>query len=65
MFTSKKNMAMASLNAAVFVLGFSIVSFYPSGMWSSGTELYSGSGGKVFSCDNNWSPVSAILKNDA
>jgi hypothetical protein len=30
MFTSKKNMAMASLNAAVFVLGFSIVSFYPS-----------------------------------
>ena len=30
------------------------------GMWSSGWALHDGSGGKVFSCENNWHPVSWV-----
>jgi hypothetical protein len=31
------------------------------GMWSSGEKMHNGSGGKVFACANNWSPVSAAF----
>lgn len=39
---------------ADFVLQFGL------GMWSSGQALHDGSGGKVFSCEDNWHPVSWV-----
>lgn len=32
------------------------------GIWSSGEELANGSGGKVFSCANNWDPKSWVAE---
>lgn len=65
------------LNVFLFCIGISIVTLrhnmawilvqlltcrqFILGMWSSGYELHNGSGGKVFSCDNNWSAVIAAL----
>jgi len=61
----------SAINAFLFCIGVAIVSTTPScslqrltvyqfvlGMYASGNELHNGSGGKVFSCANNWSPVS-------
>ncbi|KAF1928669.1 N amino acid transport system protein [Didymella exigua CBS 183.55] len=54
-----RRMAMwSALNAFLFCVG---VAIFALGMWASGHELHNGSGGKVFSCANNWSPVSAAF----
>ena len=64
----------SAMNAFLFCIGVTIVSTTAScslhllidhqfvlGMYASGTELHNGSGGNVFSCANNWSPVSAAF----
>ncbi|CAN9305882.1 unnamed protein product [Alternaria alternata] len=38
-----------------------LVSKFGLGMWSSGWALNYGSGSKVFSCENNWHPVSWVV----
>ncbi|KAF3047314.1 hypothetical protein E8E11_009432 [Didymella keratinophila] len=48
----------SALDAFLFCIG---VAIFVLGMYTSGTELHNGSGGKVFLCANNWSPVSAAL----
>ncbi|KAF9693535.1 hypothetical protein EKO04_008312 [Ascochyta lentis] len=59
-FKSKRMIVWSICNAFLFCLGVTIFSL---GMWASGYELHNGSGGEVFSCANNWSPVSAVLMN--
>ncbi|KAF2127197.1 N amino acid transport system protein [Dothidotthia symphoricarpi CBS 119687] len=57
LFSSKKMIALTVMNCAVCLMGLTI---FGLGMWSSGWELNRGSGGKVFSCANNWNPVSWV-----
>ncbi|KAF2035399.1 hypothetical protein EK21DRAFT_54041 [Setomelanomma holmii] len=60
LFSTKRETALTILNCFVFLLGVTIFSL---GMWSSGVELSNGSGGKPFSCANNWKPVSWAAEN--
>ncbi|KAF3036933.1 hypothetical protein E8E12_005747 [Didymella heteroderae] len=58
---NKRMVMWSALNAFLFCIG---VAIFVLGMYASGTELHNGSGGKVFSCANNWSPVSAAFGQD-
>ncbi|KAF1940872.1 hypothetical protein EJ02DRAFT_512839 [Clathrospora elynae] len=58
-FATKGRTALTILNFIVIGLGIAI---FCLGMWSSGWELNHGSGGKVFSCENNWHPVSWVVE---
>ncbi|KAI4920751.1 uncharacterized protein J4E92_008395 [Alternaria infectoria] len=57
LFSSTSQTAFTILNISIVILGMLI---FGLGMWSSGWALNRGSGGKVFSCDNNWHPVSWV-----
>ncbi|KAH6639706.1 transmembrane amino acid transporter protein-domain-containing protein [Boeremia exigua] len=58
-FKSKRMIVWSICNAFLFCIG---VAIFALGMWASGHDLRNGSGGKVFSCANNWSPVR--IEND-
>ncbi|KAH7085031.1 transmembrane amino acid transporter protein-domain-containing protein [Paraphoma chrysanthemicola] len=60
LFSTKRRMATTILNCAVFILG---VTIFVLGMWSSGSELGNGSGGRAFSCANNWKPASWVAED--
>ncbi|USP76598.1 hypothetical protein yc1106_03872 [Curvularia clavata] len=55
LFSSKRLAIFTIINCSIVVLGMAI---FGLGMWSSGRALHDGSGGKVFSCEDNWHPVS-------
>ncbi|KAI4628705.1 hypothetical protein J4E83_003258 [Alternaria metachromatica] len=57
LFSSTSQTAFTILNISIVILGMLI---FGLGMWSSGWALNRGSGGKVFSCENNWHPVSWV-----
>ncbi|CAO2658720.1 Nn.00g064430.m01.CDS01 [Neocucurbitaria sp. VM-36] len=57
LFSTKWKAVSTIFNCFTMVLGIAI---FALGMWSSGWELNRGSGGKVFSCDNNWHPISWV-----
>ncbi|EUC33618.1 hypothetical protein COCCADRAFT_4838 [Bipolaris zeicola 26-R-13] len=57
LFSSKRQTLFTVLNCSIVLLGMTI---FGLGMWSSGWALHDGSGGKVFSCENNWHPVSWV-----
>ncbi|CAN9409628.1 unnamed protein product [Alternaria alternata] len=58
LFSSKSQTAFTMLNLFIVILG---VLIFGLGMWSSGWALNYGSGSKVFSCENNWHPVSWVV----
>ncbi|RYN74316.1 hypothetical protein AA0117_g7055 [Alternaria alternata] len=58
LFSSKSQTAFTMLNLFIVILG---VLVFGLGMWSSGWALNYGSGSKVFSCENNWHPVSWVV----
>ncbi|KAH7094684.1 transmembrane amino acid transporter protein-domain-containing protein [Paraphoma chrysanthemicola] len=60
LFSTKRKTAMTIFNCTVFFLG---VAIFVLGMWSSGVELSSGSGGRPFSCANNWKPTSWVAED--
>ncbi|EOA85753.1 hypothetical protein ACJQWK_03472 [Exserohilum turcicum] len=62
LFSSKRQAVFTVLNSSIVVLGMAI---FGLGMWSSGWTLHHGSGGKVFSCENNWHPVSWVAGGTA
>ncbi|KNG52340.1 N amino acid transport system protein [Stemphylium lycopersici] len=59
LFSSKRQCAFTVINFSIMILG---VSIFGLGMWSSGSSLHNGSGGNVFSCENNWHPVSWVAE---
>ncbi|KAH7389323.1 transmembrane amino acid transporter protein-domain-containing protein [Phaeosphaeria sp. MPI-PUGE-AT-0046c] len=54
-FSTRGKTIMMIVNFVVVILGLII---FVLGMWASGTEMHRGTGGKVFSCGNNWKPRS-------
>ncbi|KAJ4378249.1 hypothetical protein N0V86_005949 [Didymella sp. IMI 355093] len=58
-FENRRMAMWTLLNAFLFCIGVAIQ--FSLGMWSSGEKMHNGSGGKVFACANNWSPVSAAF----
>lgn len=77
LFSSKSQTAFMILNFSIVILGMLIVSRLPLeyykasadpllqfglGMWSSRGALNQGSGGKIYSCENNWPPVSWVAR---
>ncbi|KAF1849908.1 uncharacterized protein K460DRAFT_411708 [Cucurbitaria berberidis CBS 394.84] len=60
LLSTKRKVAMTIFNCFVMVLG---VAIFALGMWSSGWGLHQSSRAKVFSCDNNWHPVSWVAND--
>ncbi|KAI1572786.1 PotE Amino acid transporter [Pyrenophora tritici-repentis] len=56
-FATKRQTILSIFNGLLVVLGMAV---FGLGMWSSGWALHNGSGGKVFSCENNWHAVSWV-----
>ncbi|KAH3916998.1 hypothetical protein HBI56_168250 [Parastagonospora nodorum] len=61
LLSTKGKSSLTVLNCIVGTLGITI---FILGMWSSGTELANGTGGKVFSCANNWEPKSWVAAGE-
>ncbi|RMZ66027.1 Amino acid transporter transmembrane [Pyrenophora seminiperda CCB06] len=58
-FVSKRHTLFTIFHCLLVVLGLAI---FGLGMWSSGWALHHGSGGKVFSCENNWHAASWVAE---